>query len=56
MGVCPDDFGCNDAEFVSVFDSQGNPVSSKDVRNLRDLYPFVREILTTTEFLLADHE
>ncbi|KAJ5767646.1 FAD/NAD(P)-binding domain-containing protein [Penicillium manginii] len=40
IGVQPDDFQCNDAEFVSVFDSQGNLISSKDVRNLREIYPF----------------
>ncbi|KAJ5363870.1 FAD/NAD(P)-binding domain-containing protein [Penicillium cataractarum] len=40
LGIQPDDFRCNDAEFVSVFDSQGNVVSSKDVRNLREIYPF----------------
>ncbi|PYI05107.1 FAD/NAD(P)-binding domain-containing protein [Aspergillus sclerotiicarbonarius CBS 121057] len=39
-GIQPEDFRCNDAEFVSVFDSQGNPVSSKDIRGLRELYPF----------------
>ncbi|KAJ5627316.1 hypothetical protein N7528_004743 [Penicillium herquei] len=40
MGIHPEEFRCNDAEFVSVFDSQGNVVTSKDVRNLREIYPF----------------
>ncbi|KAF9892296.1 hypothetical protein FE257_002073 [Aspergillus nanangensis] len=39
-GIKPEDFQCNDAEFVTLYDSQGNTTSSKDVRGLRDNYPF----------------
>ncbi|KAL3464900.1 hypothetical protein BJX64DRAFT_298013 [Aspergillus heterothallicus] len=40
VGINPEDFNCNDAEFVTVYDSQGNVVSTKDVRNLRSVYPY----------------
>ncbi|CEL03661.1 hypothetical protein ASPCAL04811 [Aspergillus calidoustus] len=40
VGINPEEFNCNDAEFVTVYDSQGNVVSTKDVRNLRNVYPY----------------
>ncbi|KNG85740.1 hypothetical protein ANOM_005720 [Aspergillus nomiae NRRL 13137] len=40
FGINPEEFNCNDAQFVTVYDSGGNVVSSKDVRNLRSVYPF----------------
>ncbi|KAL4880396.1 hypothetical protein BJY04DRAFT_228671 [Aspergillus karnatakaensis] len=40
VGIHPETFNCNDAEFVTVYDSQGNTVSSKDVRNLQSVYPY----------------
>ncbi|KAL2783945.1 hypothetical protein BJX66DRAFT_330328 [Aspergillus keveii] len=40
VGINPETFNCNDAEFVTVYDSQGNVVSSKEVRNLRNVYPY----------------
>ncbi|PLB48304.1 FAD/NAD(P)-binding domain-containing protein [Aspergillus steynii IBT 23096] len=39
-GMKAEDFQCNNAQFATVFDSQGNTVSSKDVRGLQALYPF----------------
>ncbi|PWY88262.1 FAD/NAD(P)-binding domain-containing protein [Aspergillus heteromorphus CBS 117.55] len=40
FGIIPEKFRATDANFVTFYDSQGETVRSRDVRGLREEYPF----------------